>query len=223
MLMAELSRRSGVPVATIKYYLREGLLPAGTATAATRAEYGQPHLRRLRLIRALVEIGEVPIASIRAILAAADDESVSTHDLLGTVQYSLGPSVTEPAEIDEAWRKARGQVDELIETMDWNVMEEAPARTMLIAALAAVERSGSAVAPALTDYARAVSSLARLEVGGLWASADAAAGASDAAAGRLSLTESAVIGMVLFERVMIALRRLAQEDASARLNTGTQI
>ena len=31
MLMAELSRRSGVPVATIKYYLREGLLPPGEA------------------------------------------------------------------------------------------------------------------------------------------------------------------------------------------------
>ena len=41
MLMAELSRSSGVPVATIKDYLREGLLPPGTATSATRAEYGE--------------------------------------------------------------------------------------------------------------------------------------------------------------------------------------
>ncbi len=40
MLMAELSRRSGVPVATVKYYLREGLLPSGVTTSATRAEYG---------------------------------------------------------------------------------------------------------------------------------------------------------------------------------------
>jgi len=64
VLMAELSRSSGVPVATIKYYLREGLLPPGEATSATRAEYDETHLRRLQLIRALVEIGEVPVAAI---------------------------------------------------------------------------------------------------------------------------------------------------------------
>jgi DNA-binding transcriptional MerR regulator len=57
MLMAELSRSSGVPVATIKYYLREGLLPPGAATSATRAEYDEAHLRRLRLTRALEDPG----------------------------------------------------------------------------------------------------------------------------------------------------------------------
>ncbi|MDQ6641642.1 MAG: MerR family transcriptional regulator, partial [Actinomycetota bacterium] len=31
MLMSELSQRSSVPVATIKYYLREGLLHSGQA------------------------------------------------------------------------------------------------------------------------------------------------------------------------------------------------
>src|SRR5438876_519216 len=85
MLMAELSRSSGVPVATIKYYLREGLLPPGTATSATRAEYGEAHLRRLRLIRALVEIGEIPVAAIGHILAVVDDEAASLHVMLGAV------------------------------------------------------------------------------------------------------------------------------------------
>jgi hypothetical protein len=33
---------------------------------------------------------------------------------------------------------------------------------------------------------------------------------------RLALAESAVVGMVLHERVLIALHRLAQEDASSR-------
>src|SRR5262249_31390262 len=89
MLMAELSKRSGVPVATIKYYLREGLLPPGEATSATRADYGEHHLRRLRLIRALLEVGEVPLAGIGRILAAVDDESVSLHEVLGAVQYAL--------------------------------------------------------------------------------------------------------------------------------------
>ena len=91
MLMAELSRSSGVPVATIKYYLREGLLPPGTATSATRAEYGEAHLRRLRLIRALVEIGEIPVAAIGHILAVVDDEVASLHVMLGAVQYAPAP------------------------------------------------------------------------------------------------------------------------------------
>nr|MDT0525976.1 MerR family DNA-binding transcriptional regulator [Streptomyces sp. DSM 41633] len=38
MRLAELSERSGVPTATIKYYLREGLLPAGRRISATQAE-----------------------------------------------------------------------------------------------------------------------------------------------------------------------------------------
>jgi type 1 glutamine amidotransferase len=44
------------------------------------------------------------------------------------------------------------------------------------------------------------------------------ASADCAATDRLVLAESAVIGIVLYERMLIALRRLAQEDASARLN-----
>ena len=38
MRISELSRRSSVPVATIKYYLRAGLLHEGRRTAATQAQ-----------------------------------------------------------------------------------------------------------------------------------------------------------------------------------------
>ncbi|RAC11977.1 MerR family transcriptional regulator, partial [Burkholderia multivorans] len=54
MRISELSRRSDVPVATIKYYLREGLLPAGERTSATQAVYTDAHVNRLALIRALL-------------------------------------------------------------------------------------------------------------------------------------------------------------------------
>ncbi len=210
MLMAELSRRSGVPVATIKYYLREGLLPTGKATSATRAEYGEEHLRRLRLIRALVEVGEVPVAGIGRILAAVDDESKSPHVMLGTVQYQLGPRPPEPAEDDEDWQAASREVEELIAGMGWTVTPAAPARTLLTAALAALRRAASAPPGAgLRAYAEAVASLTAEEVASV---GSATAGNAD----RVALAESAVVGMVLYERVLIALRRLAQEDASAR-------
>ncbi|HOZ59840.1 MAG TPA: MerR family transcriptional regulator, partial [Nakamurella multipartita] len=37
--ISELSRASGVPTATIKYYLREKLLHEGVLTSATQARY----------------------------------------------------------------------------------------------------------------------------------------------------------------------------------------
>ncbi|MET1074743.1 MAG: MerR family transcriptional regulator, partial [Umezawaea sp.] len=52
MRMAELSAESGVPVATIKYYLREGLVPAGELTSPNQAQYQARHLQRLKLVRA---------------------------------------------------------------------------------------------------------------------------------------------------------------------------
>ena len=73
MKISELSRLSGVSVASIKYYVREGLLPAGTATSSNQATYDDTHARRLRLIRALIDIGGLSIGQVRATLAAVDE------------------------------------------------------------------------------------------------------------------------------------------------------
>jgi DNA-binding transcriptional MerR regulator len=250
MQMSQLSKRSGVPIPTIKYYLREGLLPPGTATAATRAEYGESHLRRLRLIRALLEIGELPVTSIQRIVGALDDETVSLHELIGRVQYALGPHVTEP-EDDPDWQAASGDVDALITELGWQVRSDSPARPLLGGALVALRRLDSAPAgPSLHVYAETLGRLAALEVASVdlpGGAAGPAAGAAvqvageadrtgdepgrvrneagrasgepdqaGGAAGRAAVVESAVAGMVLYERVMIALRRMAQESMSAR-------
>ncbi|MDR0346042.1 MAG: MerR family transcriptional regulator [Nocardiopsaceae bacterium] len=205
--MAELSRRSGVPVATIKFYLRDGLLPPGTATAATRARYGDDHLRRLRLIRALQEIGGLPLAAIRRILTAVDDTSVGPHALLGAVQYALGPRL-DPDAGDPDWQAAAAEVDSLLAGLGWRVTPGAPARTLLTAALAALRRAGAPLAgPGLAEYAATAGGLAEREVAGL---------PDLPAAGRAGLVEAAVTGVVLYEQVLVALRRLAQEDQSAR-------
>src|SRR5256886_17599843 len=44
--ISDLSRQTGVPTATIKFYLREHLLPPGAMTARNQADYGSEHLRR---------------------------------------------------------------------------------------------------------------------------------------------------------------------------------
>lgn len=85
MQLNELSRRSGVSPASIKYYLREGLLPGGEAIHATRAEYSARHLERLDLIQALRKIVGLNIAQIRGLVKMADD-GVPRLDLLAAVQ-----------------------------------------------------------------------------------------------------------------------------------------
>jgi DNA-binding transcriptional MerR regulator len=205
--MAELSQRSGVSIATIKYYLREGLLPAGAVLSATRAEYDEGHLRRLRLIRALVEVGGVPVAGIGAILSQVDDASVPPHDMLGAVQYALGPAADPGRDGDSRDPDriaAEAEVAGLIDEMGWRIAPQAPARRLLAAALAALRRTDAAPAgPPLRVYAEAMAALAAAEV------------SSISRGNRTELAESAIVGMVLYERVLIAVHRLAQEDASA--------
>ncbi|MFF9570982.1 MerR family transcriptional regulator [Streptomyces sp. NPDC014685] len=65
MGLPEPSGKSGVEPATIKYYLREGLLRPGHRVSATQAEYDESHLRRLRLVRALIQVGRPPVATGR--------------------------------------------------------------------------------------------------------------------------------------------------------------
>ena len=70
-----LSRETGVPVRTIRYYLAEGLLPA-SAGRGPAASYGPGHRDRLRLIRRLQDAHQ-PLAAIRVQLEALDDTGVA--------------------------------------------------------------------------------------------------------------------------------------------------
>ena len=49
--IAELSRRSKIPISTIRYYILEGLIPAPLKTGKTRAYYSGIHLKVLNLIK----------------------------------------------------------------------------------------------------------------------------------------------------------------------------
>lgn len=61
MKMARLSSRSGVGAPTIRYYIREGPVSAGTLTSPNQASYDETHLRALRLVRALIDVGGLSI------------------------------------------------------------------------------------------------------------------------------------------------------------------
>ena len=83
--------RSGLPVPTIKYYLREGLLPPGEAVGATRSRYEESHVRRLRLVRALTEVAGMRLEDVHRVLAALDDPALSWHEAIGSAHTRLRP------------------------------------------------------------------------------------------------------------------------------------
>ena len=101
MRISELAAAAGVAVPTIKYYLREGLLPEGVRTAATQAEYGPRHVDRLRVIRALVAAG-VSVAEIRKVVTALDVPPAGAYDLLGVAHAAVTPAAPEDADTGPA-------------------------------------------------------------------------------------------------------------------------
>lgn len=205
MRIGELSRKTGVPVPTIKYYVREGLLPAGELTSRNQASYDETHERRLRLIRALLDVGGMKVAEIADVLAAVDDPERPLHKVLGAAADRVGGT---PAGQDDAeTAAARTTVAGLISRRGWHTHESNPAADDLARALAALARLGhGSFAELLETYAEAAEQVAQADL----AYVDRRVALED-------MVEGVVIGTVLGEAVFSALRRLAHVDASARL------
>jgi DNA-binding transcriptional MerR regulator len=201
--ISELSRRAGLPLATVKYYLREGLLRAGRSTAPNQAEYDESHVHRLRLIRTLRDVGGMEIDRIRRVLAAIDDEAQSRHDLFGAA--TLARETGRRPAATEAWRRAREEVDAFLDDLGWQVRPEAGARDELADALAGLRNLGRDLgAETFRPYAEAADRMAAWEVRSITPSGS-----------RAVAVEQMVVGTVVFGAVFDALRRLAHEHHSA--------
>jgi DNA-binding transcriptional MerR regulator len=72
--ISELAERSGVPVATIRHYLREGLLPEPVKTSRNMAYYPPEFVERIRVIKQLQEERFMPLRVIRDLLDRQDAE-----------------------------------------------------------------------------------------------------------------------------------------------------
>jgi len=206
MRVAELSQRSGVPVPTIKFYLREGLLPGGELTSPNQATYGEHHLHRLRLIRALIDLAQVPLAQVREILRTLDSDA-PLHARIGVAHWALTPARRSVAASDADRAAAAEQVRGLIARRGWAVAEDAPALVTLVDTVAALRSLGhGGDGERLDAYAEAAERLAAVEV----------ARVTQEVEDPDRMAESVVIGTVLGETLIAALRLLAHESISAR-------
>lgn len=213
MRISELSRHSGVSIATIKYYLREDMLPPGRATASNQAEYGEPHLRRLRLIRALIGVRGLSVNATKDVLDAVSEHEGSAHDVLG---LALGAKPVNgkdkkdgPQEEPQATGEAGvAEVDALLAEMDWKISQRAPAKNVVATTMEALRSLGLDYDwRSLVPYAELAQRTAVLDLDQLHDASDP-----------LEQAERAVFLTILLEPALMALRRLAQENESARRN-----
>ncbi|MEU4807490.1 MerR family transcriptional regulator [Actinosynnema sp. NPDC023587] len=200
MRIAELSRRTGVPVPTIKYYLREGLLPAGELTSPNQARYGETHLHRLRLVRALVEVGGLSIAAVRGVLGALEDPERSLHRAMGTVETAIvGAGAASDDEV------AHEQARRFVDRQGWGYRPDSHAFRSLVAVLASARDIGLDSFPGQLDgYARVCGKLAEQDLDYVMTAAT-----KDAA------MEIVAVGTVLGDAALAAVRRLARRELSA--------
>jgi DNA-binding transcriptional MerR regulator len=204
MRIAELSQKTGVPVPTIKYYLREGLLPAGELTSPNQARYDDRHVQRLRLVRVLLDIGRLPIATIRDLLVELDQPDPDVHEVLGRALPSAVSTkeVLDPAMVEAA----RVRIDELVTRRRWLIGDSGRARQAAAEVLAAFEQVGTDVADLLERYADVAEEIAVHDLRFVGRAADAE-----------GMLHAAVVGSILGDSLLAALRRMTQEHESAKM------
>ncbi|PRY12610.1 MerR family transcriptional regulator [Kineococcus rhizosphaerae] len=207
MRISELSERSGVSPASIKYYAREGLLPAGERTGYNQTDYTDAHLERLRLIRSLIDVGGLSVAATAAVLTAVDAPDLPLNEVLGTAQQALPQPVAPPS------RASVERITALAADHGWHVHPGNPGVRTAAAVLdgwAAVGRGDlESVLPA---YARAADLVADADLDAVSDAVEAARAGRD----RASAAQTVVVGTVLGDQLLAGLRRIAQQNAAGR-------
>jgi len=204
MRISALAATAGLPVATVKFYLREGLLHPGLASSATQASYDESHVRRLRLIRALTGAVGLSVQQARTILDLVDEPGDDLYATLGRAVSALPPAAAEPAgdeaSADDPYPRARHALETLGQVYD----PRFAAVAQLESALEAAESAGLPLShDRLLAYGRSLREIAAYDLERM------PQGAREA-------VEYTVLGTALYEPVLLALRRLAHQDIAAR-------
>ncbi len=174
--ISEVARASGVPAATVKHYLREGLLPeAAHKTSRNMAYYDPSTVERVKTIKRLQQERFLPLALIKQVLsegASADD--LTTRAAISRVLARARPdevrtraelldSGVKPVELD--WLRQIGLLTpELVDGEERYGGDD----LALLRLLGASRRAGLApeMLPAsiLAEYVAAIRALVRTEL-----------------------------------------------------------
>ena len=111
--IGEAARQSGVSIETIRYYEREGIVPAPGRAPSGRRLYSRDEIGRLRFVKRCRDLG-FAIAEIRSLMKLADgtDNSCADAGRLGRAQLvETRKKLAELARLEAA-------LSELVESCD---------------------------------------------------------------------------------------------------------
>ena len=205
----ELARATGVSVASIKFYLREGLVRPGDPSRPGRAYYDETHVRRLGVIRALRDTARLPIDVIRRAVSAIDEAGADAVDAIAPAIDALEPP--RPPRPDAALRAARADVDALFEREKLVVRPEAGSRETIARTLASLRRIGAPITmEAVTLWLDAMRPIAREEI-------ESESSKRLLLADKEGALEIAILGTAMFEPILLAIRRALHEHYTVQL------
>ena len=207
MKISDLSQASQVPVPTIKFYIREGLLPAGRRTSRNQASYDAAHLERLLLIRALQDAG-LRLEVIARALRAAD--SGKEHFVIAAIDALERPVAEGPDESAREYKQAQTLLMSMIRQRGWQLKAGDVSVCDATRALCTIRQlfmRGEPDAHDLEVYVQAADMLAAHEIPEDW----------QPEAAREAALRYAMLGTVLFEPLLLALRRMAHVARTRRV------
>ncbi|AKV03811.1 Regulatory protein, MerR [Labilithrix luteola] len=206
----ELAEATSVSVASIKFYLREGLLPPGDASRPHRAYYDESHVRRLAVIRAMRD-ADISIDAMRRAFEAVTAPRADAVDAIAPAIDALAVATDAPG-VDAILHQARRDVAELFRKARLSVRDEAGSRETAARALASIRRFGfSFTFEELALYLEMLTPLARVEI------EQNESTRTMLLSDKEGSLELAVLGTVLFEPIMIAFRRALHEHFTTKL------
>lgn len=213
MRISELATRAGESVPTLKFYIREGLLPPGKRTGRTQALYSEEHVKRLELIRLLKEELNMSLERIGEIIRSAESGGAELlRTGLDAAQETRHGKKLERVdrEVARAWK----ELNTLEESLGWSLSPEDPAWADAAQALAAILRAFPEEDPQkfLPRYAELMQQMAAEEIPDDF----------DPIASPWESFRLAILGTYLYEPLILALRRMAHSQRSTELYLARQ-
>lgn len=95
MKMKELEAATGLGRETIRYYIREGLLPEPVRPKRNVAAYGKEHVKRLNLIRRLQQERHLPLSVIKTIVTSEMGQPQGGFEELIGLEVAMGPLLAD--------------------------------------------------------------------------------------------------------------------------------
>jgi len=172
--MSELVEASGVSGATIKHYLREGLLPDPIKTSRNMAWYRPETVERIEVIKRLQEERFMPLRAIRTVLAEDPEQAkalLEVEDRIMDRAFATERKRTSTAEVRAAYGMPAEVLDRLAEIgiLTPNTRGYSPSDVSIIEAISRFRASGYDEKTGFTvydtlRYRRALEALVKEEV-----------------------------------------------------------